>query len=479
MFKDKTKILFVDYSFSDVENYANVLESNNAQIEFLKSTDTDNFNMSLENCNVVIVDSENINSDLIIKTKAKKIPVIGLAPNINKYKENKEIEYLANSISPESFLAKLKNIITKINKKEQSISQNNVIILEIDCDKSHSLKSTFINTETINNNFVETFINKIDLPMVIIDNNYNLVSLNDNFNKLLKLNTNLNSANLTKIFPDIVDSLSLNKNKDQVFFRHYQYDNNGEIQYYNIQVWKYSSHYALLTIFDKTDYTLSKKQRDDFVFTLIHDIKNPIVSCGKIIDHILGNKATLPEILDILKHFQKSNTELVNLLNNMSEIAKYQAKLDVLNLADYNLKSIVLDSIDSYYNSINSKNLTLNLNLENLTVICDIIAIKRVIGNLLDNAIKFSKDNSSINISLLNYDNGAKFSITNFSAPISRQEQKFIFQHQFQGKNGRMSGIGNGLGLYLCQQIIDAHKGKINCTSSLNETTFSIWLKSE
>ena len=98
-----------------------------------------------------------------------------------------------------------------------------------------------------------------------------------------------------------------------------------------------------------------------------------------------------------------------------------------------------------------------------------------MVTNLIGNAIKFT-DHGSVQISLSESESAVWLQVEDSGIGISPQEQQTIFQRYHQGNHRRS---GKGLGLYLCQQIINAHQGQITVRSQLGKgTCFTVLLPS-
>jgi signal transduction histidine kinase len=107
----------------------------------------------------------------------------------------------------------------------------------------------------------------------------------------------------------------------------------------------------------------------------------------------------------------------------------------------------------------------------------DTKAIRRMLQNLLDNALKFTPRGGAISLKLQNLEEKIVVEIGDTGPGISTEEQKLLFQRFSQGKTGRKYTPGTGLGLYLCKQIVDAHQGEIICISVEGSgTTFRVCL---
>jgi two-component system sensor histidine kinase VicK len=88
--------------------------------------------------------------------------------------------------------------------------------------------------------------------------------------------------------------------------------------------------------------------------------------------------------------------------------------------------------------------------------------MKLAVQNLIDNAIKYSADNSKIDITLTSDNENIEFKIQDQGIGIPEAQQQKIFTKFFRGDNAeKVNTIGSGLGLFLAQNIIEAHSGKI------------------
>jgi len=101
----------------------------------------------------------------------------------------------------------------------------------------------------------------------------------------------------------------------------------------------------------------------------------------------------------------------------------------------------------------------------------DKMALRRVVMNLLDNAVKFTPPQGLIQVSCLLVDNRLTITIKDNGPGIAAEEIPSLFKRFAQAKLGRTHQAGTGLGLYLCNQIVEAHGGRIVCNSQLGVGT--------
>ena len=117
-------------------------------------------------------------------------------------------------------------------------------------------------------------------------------------------------------------------------------------------------------------------------------------------------------------------------------------------------------------------NLIFDTNEEECIMAIDPEAIDRVIMNLLSNAIKFSNENSNIYINLVVKDKEIELSFKDEGCGISKEEKERIFDRFYRVDKARSRSMGgNGLGLSIAKEIMDAHSGSIDVVSQLGQGT--------
>jgi signal transduction histidine kinase len=106
-------------------------------------------------------------------------------------------------------------------------------------------------------------------------------------------------------------------------------------------------------------------------------------------------------------------------------------------------------------------------------VAVDRTALRRVITNLLDNAIKFSNEGGTVEVKVSSdpRDEQVLLEVTDFGVGISDEDKKRLFERFWHGSGHKTYKGSTGLGLYLCRQIATAHGGMISCESEVGKMT--------
>jgi hypothetical protein len=145
------------------------------------------------------------------------------------------------------------------------------------------------------------------------------------------------------------------------------------------------------------------------------------------------------------------------------EISRIEAARLRFNFKEVDLAQVVRDTAKFMEGFAKEKNIEFNLNIDNLPIIeVDPDRVSQVLSNIIHNAIKFSKEDSTIDIEAIKKDNFIEFSIKDHGCGLTAENQTRIFEPFFQVEDAsRRKHGGTGLGLAICRGIIESQKGKI------------------
>ena len=214
--------------------------------------------------------------------------------------------------------------------------------------------------------------------------------------------------------------------------------------------------------------------RNDFSYAMVHDMKSPLSSIimGSRFLHS-GKVDDKPEIKE--KYFSIIEGEanhLLALVNKLLTISKLENKKLILHKQDVNLESIIDDVVEKAKTKTD-KPLDFTVDLLVKHVLADEQYLSEAISNLVDNAIKYSKDEINISITTQNSDKYVLLKVRDNGIGISKEDQRIIFDkfgraaiHE-QNRKGGVSGFG--LGLNYVDQVMQAHGGKVTVSSEKDQ----------
>ena len=223
------------------------------------------------------------------------------------------------------------------------------------------------------------------------------------------------------------------------------------------------------------------QQHEEFIASLTHDLRTPLIAADHVL-HLLRRGAfgnTLPKMRDSLEQVVQSNQTLLEMIDTLLEIYQYEAECKDLYFHNIDLWELSRDVIRELTPLAENKNLILNLSLvdntdqTSLQVKGDRLELRRLLTNLLGNAIRYT-DTGSVELRLqrLTCDSPKSdhivLEVEDTGIGIAPEEQEFLFERFRQGNHQRR---GNGLGLYLSRQIVEAHHGSIEVESEVGKGT--------
>ncbi|MBW4645559.1 MAG: HAMP domain-containing histidine kinase [Goleter apudmare HA4340-LM2] len=234
------------------------------------------------------------------------------------------------------------------------------------------------------------------------------------------------------------------------------------------------------------------RQREDFVSRLTHDLRTPLVASDRMLTLFLEETfcKISPEMKQAINVMIRSNQNLTQMVNTLLEVSRFEAGKKTLNWESCNLGAIAQEVVSELYPLASEKNLTLKLDVHQLeaqgetagVLMGDQLEFRRVLNNLIGNAIKFT-DTGGIKIRIFEQSGNPTnqdwiiIEVEDTGYGIAPEDQSTIFERFRQGRNKRS---GSGLGLHLSSRIIEAHGGKIDVTSELGQgSVFTVRLPKE
>ena len=222
--------------------------------------------------------------------------------------------------------------------------------------------------------------------------------------------------------------------------------------------------------------------RNDFSYAMVHDMKSPLSSIimgahflhsGKVDDKPQIKEKYYTIIEDEAEH-------LLALVNKLLTISKLENKKLILNKWDIYLEPIINDLIDKTKAKA-TKPLEIVTDLKVKNVMADEQYLTEAIANLLDNAIKYSKDEIKIKISTIDTDKNVLLKVRDNGIGITREEQQIIFDKfgraAIHEKNRKGGVSGFGLGLNYVDQVMQAHGGKVTVSSEKDKySEFTLYI---
>jgi len=206
--------------------------------------------------------------------------------------------------------------------------------------------------------------------------------------------------------------------------------------------------------------------KDNLITMIVHDLRSPlgvILAALEVLDEDLGDKLS-PEQRSILWGALSAGQQQLTMINNLLEIQKLEAGKMPLDLQKVEVAEVVQACLAPMEPRIEGKGLELTVSIPDdlPPVRADKNVLARVLGNLLDNAIKFTPSGGRITISAEPREDEVLISVADTGPGIPRERQARVFEKFEQLREpqaGRPTGVG--LGLAFCKLAVEAHGGRI------------------
>lgn len=236
------------------------------------------------------------------------------------------------------------------------------------------------------------------------------------------------------------------------------------------------------TFTDVTDRVMLQQQREDFVATLTHDLKTPILAANRAIK--LFAEGDFGEVSDtqreILNTIYDSNATMYQMVQTLLDVYRYDSGAKTLKFARADLSQTISTVVKELEPLANSRSVALLCEFENgqREVMCDAEEVRRVVQNLLDNALKFTPAGGRVVVRTQWNGNGfMRISVEDTGKGISEVDKPKLFERFWAPAGSGRYYASTGLGLYLCRKIVERHGGRIWCESELGMgSTFTFTL---
>jgi PAS domain S-box-containing protein len=208
-------------------------------------------------------------------------------------------------------------------------------------------------------------------------------------------------------------------------------------------------------------------KKDEFIALASHELKTPLTSIQGYL-HILSTDMAEERRKEFLRRTSHQVKKLNNLVSDLLDISKIEAGKLQFNPAPFDICEVVRDAIELISYGNNSHTIRLHACRENLKLTGDSQRIEQVILNLLTNAIRYAPGSFEIDVNVSEENGLVKVGVSDRGIGIPADKLNEIFSRFYRiTENKTVSGLG--LGLYLSQQIVERHHGKIWAESTPGE----------
>ncbi|MDA7741160.1 HAMP domain-containing histidine kinase [Flavobacteriaceae bacterium] len=222
--------------------------------------------------------------------------------------------------------------------------------------------------------------------------------------------------------------------------------------------------------------------KNDFINNISHEFKTPIATINLALDAISSSTKNLNDkSISYLGMIREENSRMLSQVENILRISQLEKSSNPFDMEEIDIHEVIEDAIEHVKLIVESKKGSIDLSLKALdsNISGNSNHLENIIINILDNAVKYSKENPKIVVSSTNINKDIRLCFEDNGIGMDKNTQKLIFEKFYREQNGDIHNIkGHGLGLSYVKKIIDFHNGKILLESIKGTgTKFYITLK--
>lgn len=219
------------------------------------------------------------------------------------------------------------------------------------------------------------------------------------------------------------------------------------------------------------------EEREHFIAMLAHKLSIPIMGAQRILSILIELGTMSDEVRNLLAQISNSNQTLLHTIDNVLDLYRYETGFDNFVQTDVNVGRLVADALRELKATAAMKKIRFIKAYSSAdTIFADPLAMRKVMLNVLSNAVKFTPEGGSVTISYKNASGKSILSVSDTGTGVEPELLDLIFERSFQ-KTRRYQPDGFGIGLDLCKRFVEEQNGNIVCNSKLDEgTTIQITL---
>lgn len=358
----------------------------------------------------------------------------------------------------QSTLDEMKHLSESVNRMIETLNDREQMIVEYQSELTQQYK------------FLASLLNSLSDGILVLDEKYNILRINEKVKKWF--NTTDIIGRSVFDFIKIADEKEITDLKgDEIFIK----DNKDIFFKASIRKIKEKEHNDkyMLVISNYTNQKEIDSLKEDFVATLTHDLKVPIIAEANMLEFLLMEKfgTISSKQKEALENMKSSNKELLDLVQIVLETYRLKEDEIYLDLDFLSVKKFLSDIADEmvYIAEKNNNKLVVNVP-KDFDIKIDYVQFRRVLKNLINNSILYGNSNTDIEIGAEIFDDSIQITVKDYGKGISQEDIEKIF-NKYYSASKKFRKIGTGLGLYLSKKIVEAHGGTLRVDSKEGEYT--------
>jgi two-component system sensor histidine kinase/response regulator len=238
----------------------------------------------------------------------------------------------------------------------------------------------------------------------------------------------------------------------------------------------------------RESYDLLRRQRDDMIRLqlqkerlmafVVHDLKNPVSTMDLHAQLLLRDRKLPVRVHESAQHIRDSARSLLQMVMNLLDISRSEEGQLTPRSAPLDLAALVSEVVATFAERAHAVGVTIVTQIQPITLEADGALLRRVLENLLDNAIRHAPAKSQVTLQAAMNEQGVELSVSDTGAGVTEDLRDKIFERFLQADTGErvITRTGRGLGLAFCKLAIEAHGGTIRVEDQRPGAAFHVRL---
>ena len=211
---------------------------------------------------------------------------------------------------------------------------------------------------------------------------------------------------------------------------------------------------------DISERKKAEKIKDDFIGMVSHELRTPLTIFMGAVQVARSEGIGEEERKELLQEAATSSENLSNILENLIELSRYQSDRLTLSKEQIDVQSLIKETLERESTHLNAHKVIMDIPEDMPALEVDKVRLQQILRNLVDNAVKYSPENTEIRISARQEDEHIVIGVSDRGPGISHEDQERLFA-PFERLESTVTKAGLGLGLLVCRRLVEAHGGKI------------------
>ena len=230
---------------------------------------------------------------------------------------------------------------------------------------------------------------------------------------------------------------------------------------------------GVILLHDISEKHEAEKQRREFSANVSHELKTPLTTISATAEMIENGMAQEEDIKAFAGKITTQAKRLINIIEDIIKLSELdEGTISAEEYTEFDLYDLAMSVIEVLQHKADEKSVVINLDGEHFRIKANMQMIDELLFNLIDNAIKYNKDNGCVTVSLNKERGLCKISVTDTGIGIPQEHHNRLFERFYRVDKSRSKKTGGtGLGLSIVKHISEQHGGKVSIISDLNTGT--------